>query len=138
MIFLSLRKTLIFFDSLEGKLIQFVVFLNIYLLKLGPGTGRIGLNLHVFYNPPRIERVLKLGSATRVVNDQSYGPQVTRIGAGSTGSGILFVICYFFIKNKNSGPKTRWTVGYLKSFYFIHWSVNMQALLKGVLKYLSI
>jgi hypothetical protein len=58
------------------------------------GAGRIGPDLHVFYNPTQGERVLKLGSATRIVNGQSDGPRVARIGGGFYGFGYSV----FFLK----------------------------------------
>jgi hypothetical protein len=60
------------------------------------GAGQIGPDLHVFYNSPRGERVLKLGPATCVVNGQSDGPQVAWIGGRFYRFG--YSVCFF--KNK--------------------------------------
>jgi len=66
------------------------------LFFVGVGAGRIGPNLHVFHNSLRSERVWNSRSATRIVNGQSAGPWVVRIGTGLCGFGFFF-----------SGPKTR-------------------------------
>jgi len=62
------------------------------------GAGRIGPDLHVFHNLPYSERVGKSGSATRMVNGQSTGPRVARIGGGFYGFG--YSICFLKKKKK--------------------------------------
>jgi hypothetical protein len=47
----------------------------IYVIPIISRGGR-GPDLHVFYNPPRSERIKKLGSTTRIVNCQSARPRV--------------------------------------------------------------
>jgi hypothetical protein len=61
--------------------------------EVGVGASWIGPDLHVFHNPPRNERFRKLGSAIRIVNGQSDGPRVARIGDGFCRFG--FSVCFF-------------------------------------------
>jgi hypothetical protein len=81
---------------------------------VGVGAGRIGADLHVFYNPLHNERFWKLGSATHVVNGQFDGPQVARIGGGFCGFGYFF---FLQKKKKLYGPKKTYWITELKSVY---------------------
>jgi hypothetical protein len=79
------------------------VIAGLLMARVGVDAGRIGPDLYVFHNPPRSERVRKSGSATRIVNVQSAGPQVARIGSGFCGFG--YSVC-FFKKKKKKKKKT--------------------------------
>jgi len=75
-----------------------VIYKDDYGYSVGVGAGWIGPDLHIFHYPPRNERVRKSGSATRIVNGQSAGPRVARIGGGFYGFG--YSVC-LFKKKKN-------------------------------------
>jgi hypothetical protein len=79
--------------------------------------GGRGPDLHVFYNPPRSERIKKSGSATRIVNCQSARPRVARIGDGFYGFRYSAV---FFLKKKKKklDPKLGGLLTYLKTTIF--------------------
>jgi hypothetical protein len=82
------------------------VIAGLLMARVGVDAGRIGPDLYVFHNPPRSERVRKSGSATRIVNVQSAGPQVARIPRlGSVILGFGFSFC-FLKKKKKKKKKT--------------------------------